>query len=213
MMRLLIVDDHALFRQGLRSLLETINYIDIVGEAEDGYSILEMADSLKPDLVLMDIAMPGCDGLEATRQLKARYPKIKVLIISMHADYPFVRQALKVGASGYIFKGAPFLELKAALDSIIRDVPYVSPALLGPILDDYKTLIPDDEINEKHKKLTLREKEILELLIQGLGRREIAERLFISPKTVDRHKGNLKEKLNINSDLEMQDIARLLNRL
>ena len=118
MIRVLIADDHALFRQGLRSLLETVDGIEVAGEAEDGRGILEMAGSLSPDLVLMDIAMPGCDGLEATRRLKARYPGVKILIISMHADHPFVRQALKAGASGYIFKGAPFHELKAALDSV-----------------------------------------------------------------------------------------------
>ncbi len=212
-MKVLIADDHALFRQGLRSLLETIDLIEIVGEAEDGNSVLELVDALKPDLVLMDIAMPGCDGLEATRLLKERCPNIKILIISMHADHPFVRQALKAGASGYIFKGAPFPELKAAIDSVMRDVPYLSQALLGPILDDYKNLTPDEAVIVKHKKLTFREKEVFELLIHGLGRQEIAERLFISPKTVDRHKGNLKEKLSIKSDLEMQDIARLLNRL
>jgi DNA-binding NarL/FixJ family response regulator len=212
-MQVLIADDHALFRQGLRSLLETIDLIEIVGEAEDGNSVLKLAESLKPDLVLMDIAMPGCDGLDATRQLIERYPNIKILIISMHADHLFVRQALKAGASGYIFKGAPFPELKAAIDSVMHDIPYLSQALLGPILDDYKNLTPDEEVYVNQKKLTLREKEVFELLIQGLRRQEIADRLFISPKTVDRHKRNLKEKLSIKSDLEMQDIARLLNRL
>ncbi len=212
-MRVLIADDHALFRHGLRSLLETVDEIEIVGEAEDGHKAVEMAASLKPDLILMDIAMPGLDGLEATRQLRERCANIKIVIISMHADHLFVRQALKAGVSGYIFKGAPFPELQAALENIRRDIPYLSPTLLGPLLDDYKNLTPDEEVYEKHQKLTLREKEIMELIIQGFGRQEIADRLFISPKTVDRHKGHIKEKLKINNDLEMQDIARMLTHL
>ncbi len=213
MKRVLIADDHALFRQGLRSLLETIDNIEIVGEAEDGQSVLKMAESLNPDVILMDIVMPGCDGLEATCQIKARFPEMKILIISMHADHPFVRQALKAGASGYIFKGAPFPELMTALESIMHGTPYLSPTLLGPVLEDYVKLTPEDQLQMKYNLLTQREKEIFELLIQGLGRQVVADRLFISPKTVDRHKSNLKEKLEINSDLEMQNIARLLKLL
>lgn len=211
MTRVLIADDHALFRHGLRSLLESMENLEIVGEAEDGDSVLEMAASLKPDVVLMDISMPGCDGLEATSRLKARFPQVKILIISMHAGYPFVRQALKSGASGYVSKGAPFPELKAAIESIRQDTPYLSPSLLGPVLDDYVKLTPEDERQVKYNTLSQREKEIFELFVQGLGRQAIARRLFISPKTVDRHKSNLKEKLGIQSDLEMKDLARGLN--
>lgn len=211
MTRVLIADDHALFRQGLRSLLETIKEVEVVGEAGNGQEVIEMAGSLRPDIVLMDIGMPGCDGLEATGRIKTLFPQIKILIISMHADHPFVRQALKAGASGYLFKGAPFPDLKAALESILRGVPYLSSELLGPVLNDYVKLTPSDELQLKYNQLTRREKEIFELLIQGLGRLAIAERLFISPKTVDRHKSNLKAKLGIASDLELQSTARLLN--
>ena len=209
-MRVLIADDHALFRQGLRSLLETIDDLEVVGEAEDGHATVEMAASLKPDLILMDIAMPGFDGLEATRRLKDICPDTKILILTMHADHPFVRQALKAGVSGYIFKGAPFNELQAALDSIRHDSPYLSPALLGPLLNDYRNLTPDEKVYDKYKELSLREREIFELFAQGFGRRKIAESLFISPKTVDRHKRNIKNKLNVTSDLEMQEIASML---
>jgi len=211
MTRVLIADDHALFRQGLRSLLETMEQVEIVGEAENGQEVIEMAGSLCPDIILMDIGMPSYDGLEATSRIKARYPRIKILIISMHADHPFVRQALKAGASGYLFKGAPFSDLKAALESIMQDIPYLSPALLGPVLNDYVKLTPSDELQVKYNQLTKREKEIFELLVQGLGRQMIAERLFISAKTVDRHKSNLKAKLGITSDLDLQNTARLLN--
>lgn len=211
MTRVLIADDHALFRQGLRSLLETMEQVEVVGEAENGQEVIEMAGSLCPDIILMDIGMPGYDGLEATSRIKARYPQIKILIISMHADHPFVRQALKAGASGYLFKGAPFHDLKAALESIMQDVPYLSSNLLGPVLDDYVKLTPSDELQVKYNQLTKREKEIFELLVQGLGRQMIAECLFISAKTVDRHKSNLKAKLGITSDLDLQNTARLLN--
>jgi len=210
--RVLIADDHALFRQGLRSLLETIDDIEIVGEAEDGHETVEMADSLKPDLILMDIAMPGFDGLEATRRLKDSCPDTKILILTMHADHPYVQKALRAGVSGYIFKGAPFNELQAALDSIKRGSPYLSPALLGPLLNDYRNLTPDEKVYDKYKELSLREREIFELLVQGFGRRDIADHLLISPKTVDRHKRNIKDKLNVKSDLDMQEIARMLKQ-
>lgn len=208
MTRVLIADDHALFRQGLRSLLESIDNIEVVGEAEDGRAAEELVVSLAPDLVLMDINMPGCDGLEATRRIKALSPEIKVLIVSMHADHSFVRQALHAGAAGFIFKGAPFAELKGALESVINNAPYLSPSLLGPVLNDFIKYSPGEAFSESYNKLTQREKEVFSLLGSGKGRQEIAERLFISPKTVDRHKSNLKEKLGFQSDGELQEMAR-----
>ncbi len=211
MTRVLIVDDHALFRQGLRSLLETMEGLEIVGEAGDGQGALDLAASLNPDVILMDIGMPDFDGLEATSLIKVRFPNIKVLVISMHADHLFIRQALIAGASGYIFKGAAFPELKAAIESVIQGAPYISPVLLVSVLEDYIKLTPQDDLKMKYNTLTKREKEIFELIAQGLGRQIIGARLFISPKTVDRHKSNLKEKLGLNNDLEMKSFAKQLN--
>ncbi len=210
MIRVLIADDHALFRQGLRSLLDTIDNLKVVGEAEDGIITLKLVASLTPDLVLMDINMPGCDGLEAARKIKAYYPNVKILIVSMHADHSFVRQALQAGAAGFIFKGAPFDELKEALGNVMGNKRYLSPALLGPLLDDYIKISPGDVHMGKYKNLTRREKEILGMFTQSVGRREIAARLFISPKTVDRHKSNLKKKLGVQNDAELQEYARVL---
>ena len=212
LIRVIIADDHVLFRNGLRSLLETLDYIKIIGESDDGQSTIELAESLQPDLVLMDIAMPGYNGLEAAREIKSRFPQIKILVISMHTDRSIVRQSIQAGVEGYIFKGAPFHELRLALESIANDTPFLSPVLLGPILDDYKKLTPEDEARARFEKLTQREKEIFELIVQGLGRQEVAEQLFISPKTVDRHKLNIKEKLGLKSDLQLQSYSKTLKR-
>ncbi len=211
-MRVLIVDDHAMFRQGLRAMLETIDNLRVAGEAEDGESAVKMAASLKPDLILMDITMPGMDGLEATSRIKKEHPDARILVISMHADHAFVRQALQAGAAGFIYKGGPFDELKNALDTITNGNPYISPRLMGPVINDYITLIPSRQAQELSEELTAREKEILEMVAGGKGRQEIAAELFISPKTVDRHKSNLKEKLNLKSDVEMIDIAKALKQ-
>lgn len=211
MIQVLIADDHALFRHGLRSLLETLDYLEVIGESDDGQSTIDLAASLQPDLILMDIEMPGCNGLEAARKIKARFPRTKILIISMHTDRSFVRQAVQAGIEGYIVKGASFHELRLALESVINNIPFLSPILLGPVLNDYKNLTPEDEANARFEKLTSREKQIFKLIVEGQGRQEIANQLFISPKTVDRHKINLKEKLSLTSELQLKNFAKLLN--
>lgn len=207
-MRVLLVDDHPLFRQGLLSLLEEMETLEVVGEASNGSEALALAGELKPDVVIMDITMPGKCGLEATRQLKQYYPHIKVVILSGHADSVYVDQALKAGALGYVYKDAAFDELSIALAAMEKGLPYLSPAVLSPVVKSYILTAPEDRLLSEYNKLTDREKEVFKLLVKGRSRNLIAETLHISPRTVDRHRSNLLKKLGLSRDDELKDFAK-----
>lgn len=205
-MRLVIADDHAIFRQGLRSLLEKDDSVMVVGEAEDGIMALSMAEELTPDIIIMDIAMPVLSGLEATCKIKEKYSNIKIIILSMHTDDIYVHQALKNGAEGYVLKDAAYEELKLAIEAVSEGKPYLSPAVLQSVVDEYLQSIPAPEVMTALEELTAREKEVLQLFAKGCTRQEIAEQLYISPKTVDRHRSNIKEKLR---DWDEKEILQL----
>jgi two-component system, NarL family, response regulator NreC len=209
-MRVLLVDDHPLFRQGLRALLEANDSIKVVGEASDGSEAVELTKMMTPDVVIMDISMPGYCGLEATRQIKEYFPGTKVLILSRHSDSIYVDQALKSGASGYVHKDAAFDELLIALDAIKKDRPYLSPAVLQTVFNSYLQSTPATSAIATYDKLTDREKEVFNLLIKGCSRSVIADTLNISPKTVDRHKANLLDKLKLRKEAEILEFAKLI---
>ena len=209
-MRVLLVDDHPLFRQGLRALLEQNDLINVVGEAANGSEAVELTKKMTPDVVIMDISMPVYSGLEATRQIKECYPDIKVLILSRHSDNIYVDQALKAGASGYVHKDAAFDELLIALDAIKKDRPYLSPAVLQPVFNSYLQSTPAASAIATYNKLTVREKEVFNLLLKGDSRSQVAESLVISPKTVDRHRSNLLSKLKLRKEAEIIQFARLI---
>ncbi len=209
-MKVLLVDDHALFRKGLCALLENDDQFQVVGEAADGAEAVDMAVKLKPDLVIMDITMPGYCGLEATKQIKEDFPQVKILILSRHDDNIYVDQALKSGASGYVHKDAAFDELMIALDALKKDRHYLSPAVLQPVLTGYMRSTPESGAMAEYSKLTDREKEVFMLMAQGRGRSTIAKMLNISPKTVDRHRSNLLKKLDLKTDKEIEDFSRLI---
>lgn len=211
-MRILIADDHAILRQGLRALLETGPGFQVVGEASDGLQAVEMVQELQPDLVIMDIAMPGLDGIKATRQIKEGYPGTRVLVLSMHADSSYVRRALKSGASGFLLKETAFDELKIALEFVNQGKPYLSPTLLTPVLQNYLDSAPEGETLTRLDSLTPRELEVLGLLGQDYGRQQIAEQLYISLKTVDQHKKNIKEKLEIQGPEDIKKFAAWAGR-
>jgi len=208
-MRLLLVDNHPLFRQGLKALLENEADIEVVGEANDGEEAVTMTGELNPDLVIMDISMPGYSGLEATRQIKEYYSDTKVLILSVHNDNTYVDQALKAGASGYVHKDAVYEELSFALDAVKKEMPYLSPSVLQPVIKSYINASPASGAMALYEKLTDREKDVLNLMIKGRSRNVIAKTLSISPKTVDRHRSNLLKKLSISKESELMEFARL----
>ena len=208
-LRVLLADDHAIVRQGLRALIESEGKARVIGEAADGREAVRLVEKLAPDLAIMDIGMPGLNGLEATRQLKERFPEVKVIILSMHSEDIYLYQALKIGADGYVLKSAAFEELKLALDAVKRAEIYLSPSVSQALIQEFLRLEPPLVASRVIEKLTPREREIFQLLAEGKSRREMAQMLSISPKTIDRHRENLKRKLNIQKEEEFLHLARI----
>ena len=202
----LIADDHTIVRSGVRLLLEAETDIRVVGEALNGLEALELAESLQPDVVLMDITMPEMDGLEATREIKTRFPQINVLVLTMHRSDEYFFEMLKAGASGYILKGAKTSELINAVRVVYQGEVFLYPTMTQKLVNGYLKLSEWDE--EVGPTLSPREKEILSLLAEGYSSKEIADQLVISPSTVHSHRGNLMDKLGLNNRRELIQFAR-----
>ena len=202
----LIADDHTIVRSGVRLLLEAESDIRVVGEALNGREALELAESLQPDVVLMDITMPEMDGLEATKQLKTRFPHINVLVLTMHRSDDYFFEMLKVGASGYILKGAKTSELINAVRIVQGGEVFLYPSMTQKLVQGYLQLVNWDD--EGEPSLSPREKEIFRLLAEGYSNKEIAEKLVISPSTVHSHRGNLMDKLGLGNRRELIQYAR-----
>lgn len=200
--RILLADDHTILREGIRVLLEDEPDLTVIGEAEDGQSAVKMAAQLEPDVVVMDIAMPLLNGLEATRQIRRDHPQIKVLILSMHDNEEYIRQVLAAGALGYVLKDAAARELIGAIRAVQRGEPVLSPAITRLVIEDYLRWgdAPPAQISDG---LTPREREVLQLIAEGNTNKDIAEILCLSIKTVQSHRNNLMQKLDLHdrSDL------------
>ena len=205
--RVLIADDHTIVRSGLRLLLQTEPDIEVIGEALDGREAVALAESLRPDVILMDIAMPGTSGLEATKQIKSRFPQMCVLALTMHRSDEYFFEMLKVGASGYVLKGAETSELIGAIRTVARGEVFLYPTMAKQLLQDYLSRLKEPQASGQ-PILTSREKEILHLLAEGYSNNEIAERLVVSPSTIHSHRTNLMRKLNLNSRYELIQYAR-----
>ena len=194
--RVLLADDHTLVRAGLRKLLESVPDLEVVGEASDGLALIALVAKLQPDLVLMDIAMPGLNGLDATARVMKEWPATRVLILSMHQNEEYVRQALRYGAAGYLLKDAAPMELDLALKAVLRGDTYLSPAVSKGVLSDYIERLRGDA--QTGELLTPRQREVLQLIAEGQSTKEIARRLELSVKTVDTHRSQLMQQLNIH---------------
>jgi len=204
--RVLLVDDHAILRDGIRALLALSKDIEVVGEASDGQEALDRVRELSPDVVLMDIAMPGLDGLEATRRIKDRHGEIKVLILTQHENREYVFPILKAGADGYVLKKAAGTELLSAIRAVHHGGTFLYPSVAKTVVEDY--LRPDGTISERHhSKLTDREIEVLKLVAEGRSNQEIADLLCLSVKTVTGHRTNIMEKLDLHSRTELVKYA------
>ena len=194
-LRILLADDHTLIRAGIRALLAQMPDIEVVGEAGDGQEALALVKALRPDVLLMDIAMTGMSGLEAAAQVKKECPGVKVIILSMHANEEYVMQALLVGAVGYLLKDAASVELELALKAAVAGQTYLSPAISRQVIENYVTrvggIVPPDP-------LTARQREILQLVAEGRSTKEIAFALEISVKTVETHRAQIMERLDIH---------------
>ena len=202
----LIADDHTIVRSGVRLLLEAESDIRVVGEALNGREALELAESLQPDVVLMDISMPEMDGLEATKQLKTRFPHINVLVLTMHRSDDYFFEMLKAGASGYILKGAKTSELINAVRIVQGGEVFLYPSMTQKLVQGYLQLANWED--EGEPSLSPREKEIFRLLAEGYSNKEIAEKLVISPSTVHSHRANLMDKLGLGNRRELIQYAR-----
>ncbi len=206
--RVLLVDDHEIVRTGLRMLFQAEPDILIVGEAGSGEAAIAAVTALKPDVVVMDIAMPGMNGIEATRQIKAISPETAVLALTMHEEEPYFFQMLEAGASGYVPKRAAADDLISAIRIVAQGQVFLYPSLARLLVQDYLQRETADQPAQSDP-LTPREREVLSLIAEGLTNREIAEALVISIKTVDRHRENIMHKLNLHNRVELvKSIAR-----
>ena len=201
--RILIVDDHAVVRAGIHLLLDSQGDMEVVGEAQNGREALVQAKKLKPDVALMDISMPDMEGVEATQLIKEACPKVLVLALTMHEEAAYFFRMLKAGASGYVVKGANPDELLRAIRAVFRDKAYLFPSLARTLLDDYLERLEMGEEKDSYAKLTVREREVLKLIGEGYTSREIAEMLFISINTVERHRTNLMDKLGMHNKSQL----------
>jgi len=203
LVRVLIADDHDIVRAGIRMLLDAQPDMAVVGEASDGKEAIEMAGSMKPDVVLMDISMPGTTGIEATRAIKKANSRIEIVGLTMHAEDRYFFQLLQAGASGYVVKGAAPRELLEAVRAASRGEAYIHPSLQRKLIGDYVSRTEGSDQASMLADLTGRELEVLRLIVDGLTSREIAESLVISPNTVERHRQNIMSKLGLHNRAEL----------
>jgi two-component system response regulator NreC len=201
--RVLVTDDHAIVRDGISALLALTGDIEAVGEATNGREALELVKKLAPDVVLMDIAMPLMDGLEATRRIHKESPQTKVIVLTQYEDREYVLPVIEAGASGFVSKTAASSELTAAIRSVYRGDSFLSPSIARLLVEDYRQMAKVGKRQDMSEQLTAREREILKLLAEGHSTHQIARMLVISPKTVERHKTNLMAKLDIHNRLDL----------
>ena len=202
MIRILLADDHAMVRKGFRLILESEPDMEIVGEAANGREAVDRAEKLLPDVVVMDVAMPELNGIEATRRLATLSPRTRVLALSMHKDSVYVREILRAGARGYLLKDCVDTDLVEAVRAIANGDGYLSPAVSSGVLSDYRR-----HVSDPIDLLTSREREVLQMIAEGKTNKEIAAALNLSVYTIDAHRGKIMEKLNLHSTGEMVRFA------
>jgi two-component system response regulator NreC len=205
--RILLTDDHTLFRQGLRNLISAELDLEVVGEARNAEEAVEQARALRPDLVIMDIGMPGLSSFEAVRRMRKERPDLKALFLTMYDDEDYLAECLEAGGSGYLLKDAPAEQLILAIREIRRGGKYLSPPILARLVEDLRCRRPEERFKPRLSTLTPREREILKLLAEGLSVKEIAARLDLSIKTVEAHKFNLMRKLDIHNKAQLVQYA------
>jgi DNA-binding NarL/FixJ family response regulator len=209
-LRILLADDHSLVRAGFSSLIEKLGY-KVVGEANDGQEVLRILPKINPDIILMDIAMPGMNGLETTVRIKKEFSAVRVIILSMHATVEYARRAVRAGAAGYLLKDASAEELDLALQAVIQGETFLSPRIAKFIMADYNGSI--SQFDMAHDRLTSRQREILQLIAEGYSRKEIAERLNISVKTFDTYRAQIIKRLDLRGGADLVRYAARANQL
>jgi two-component system, NarL family, response regulator NreC len=205
--RVLLADDHTLFRQGIRNLLSTEADLQVVGEVANAGDAIQKAAELRPDVVLMDIGMPGFSSFEATRQIKKARPETKVLFLTMYDDEDYLVEGMEVGGNGYVLKDCPAAQLLSAIRDVQRGGSYLSPRMLSQLVDDFRSRVKGAARLPRFATLTGREKEVLKMLAEGQSVKEIAGVLSLSVKTVEAHKFNLMRKLDIHNKAQLVQYA------
>jgi two-component system response regulator NreC len=206
MTRVLIADDHAIVRAGLRALLVEEAEFDLVGEAVGGYEAIDLVEKTGPDVLILDLSMPDLDGISVTRKIKPHFPNLKILILTLHEDEALLKEAIKAGAAGYILKRAAEAELISAIRVILRGDLYIDPSMVRGLFEESRS----PQINQKDptESLTPRETEILRLIVEGYTNRQIGQELIISIRTVEGHRANISDKLGLHSRVELVRYAR-----
>lgn len=204
--RILLADDHKIVREGLRSLLERERDIEVVAEAEDGYQALKLVQERSPKVVVIDVAMPGLNGIETTRRIVQGYPNTRVVALSMHSDRLLVGRMLAAGASGYLLKDCAFEELASAIRVVAAGRTYLSPVIVDIVVKDYFTRHQMSD-SAAASDLTEREREVLQLLAEGGTAKEIAEQLHVTAKTVETHRERIMQKLNLHGVAQLTKFA------
>jgi len=201
--RILIADDHGIVRKGLRLQLEQQEGFEVVGEAVDGREAVRLAEELKPEVVIIDIAMPNLNGIQATAQMVKRNPGLGVIILSMHSDESYLTRALHAGAKGYLLKDSADVDLYRAVEVVAKGKPFFSPAIANTLLEDYMRQLQQRGLQDSYDLLTDREKEVLQLLAEGKSNKEVAVALDLSTATVETHRTHIMQKLDLHSAAEI----------
>ncbi len=201
--RILIADDHGIVRKGLRLQLEQHEEFQVVGEASDGREAVRLAEELSPDVIIMDIAMPNLNGIQATTQLVKKNPNLGVIILSMHSDESYLTRTLSAGAKGYLLKDSADQDLYRAVQSVSEGKPFFSPTIAKTLLEDYMRQLQQRGLQDSYDLLTDREKEILQLLAEGKSNKEVASQLNLSPSTVETHRTRIMQKLDLHSSADI----------
>ena len=207
--KIFLVDDHRIVRSGLKFLIEAQKNMTVIGEASEAKMALMKLSELEPDIILMDISMPGLDGIETTLEIKGRFPNIKVLILTMHDDEQLLFKSIKAGGSGYILKNSPAEDLIEAINSIYEGNHFITPHIKDILLADYiERFNNDNSIKDRYETLSKREKEVLSLIARRLTNEKIADKMNITVRTVKAHRSSLILKLQIDSRLELINYAK-----
>jgi two-component system response regulator NreC len=201
--RILIADDHGIVRKGLRLQLEQHKAFEVVGEATEGREAVRMAEELAPDVVIMDIAMPNLNGIQATTQVVKKNPQIAVIILSMYSDETYLMRTLAAGAKGYLLKDSADVDLHRAVEVVAEGKPFFSPAIADTLLEDYMRQLQQRGLQDSYDLLTEREKEILQLLAEGKSNKDVASILNLSTNTVETHRTRIMQKLDLHSTAEI----------
>lgn len=204
--RVFICDDHKIFREGLRNLLDKEGDIEVIGEAGDGIAAVREIGRLSPHVVVMDISMPNLNGVEATRQILARNPAVKIIALSIHSDRRFISRMMKSGASGYVLKECAFEELAQGIRIVITNRSYLCNSISDIVIKDYVSQLDGDELSV-YSILTPRERQVIQLIAEGRTMKEIASQLYLSVKTIETHRQQIMRRLNIHSTAELTKYA------